>query len=244
MKRFIVLLQFLTRIPINISIRVDEEDFNKAVVYFPLVGFVIGLILMSVDYALLKLVPSVAALFTVVTMIGVTGGLHLDGLGDTFDGLYSNRGKERILEIMKDSRLGTNAALVLIVLILGKVGLVSSINGYDYVFPVLLFTPVFARLNVVLACRVANYARPSGMGNLFIGKVNNGQMIIAILTTYIPCLLFPKLLIPGVITSLFAFYYVKHVSRIIDGMTGDTIGAMVEISELLFLFASAIVLGL
>lgn len=244
MKRFILLLQFLTRIPINISLKVDEKDFNESVLYFPLVGYVIGLIIMSIDYLLLKIVPSIAPLFTVIGLIVVTGGLHLDGLGDTFDGLYSNRGKERVLEIMKDSRLGTNAALALILLILGKVGVISALNNNSLVFPVLLFTPVFARLNVVLACRVAKYARPSGMGNLFIGKVNNIQMLIAIGIAFIPAVLFKEIFITGILTSIFSFVYVKHVTNKIDGMTGDTIGSMIELSELLFLFISVLIISI
>lgn len=244
MKRFILLLQFLTRIPINISLKVDEDDFGKAVVYFPLVGYVIGLVLMTMDYLFLNLLPSIAPLMTVATLIIITGGLHLDGLGDTFDGLYSNRGKERVLEIMKDSRLGTNAALALILLILGKIFIIHSINNYVEVYAILLFMPVYARLNVILACKVAKPARSQGMGNLFIGKVNSKQVIAGVLMSFIPALLMPPILIAGIITSIFSFIYVNHVTKKIDGMTGDTIGSMVELGELLFLLVAAIIINI
>ena len=99
----------MTRIPIKADVEFDEE-FHKSIVYFPLVGFVIGLISFLIGILALKIFdPFVTSILVVAGEVILTGGLHIDGLGDTFDAIYSNRDKERILEIMKDSRLGTNA---------------------------------------------------------------------------------------------------------------------------------------
>ena len=131
MNRFISILQFMTRIPIRIETGFDEE-FHKSIVYFPLVGFVIGVITYIFGWLSLTIFdPFISAIVITLIEVLTTGGLHIDGLGDTFDAIYSNRDKERILEIMKDSRLGTNSLLAIMFLILLKVGFINSLvkNG-------------------------------------------------------------------------------------------------------------------
>lgn len=235
MKRFVLMLQFLTRIPINVNLEVDEEDFFKGVIYFPLVGLIIGMFVVSSYYIGLKLSGKLmGAVFAIVTEIFITGGLHLDGLADAFDGIYSNRPKNQILEIMKDSRLGTNGALALFVLLLLKVVLINDLMIPD-VYPILLLMPVFSRLNLVLAFRISKPARKQGMGNLFIGRVKTKQLIIAIIITVIASLIFIRV-IPAIgLLMIFALWYIRHISNRIDGMTGDTLGALCELSELVFL---------
>ena len=117
----------MTRIPIKADIGFDEE-FHKSIVYFPLVGFVIGLISFLIGILALKIFdPFVTSILIVAGEVILTGGLHIDGLGDTFDAIYSNRDKERMLEIMKDSRLGTNSLLAILFLVLIKIGLLNSL---------------------------------------------------------------------------------------------------------------------
>ena len=92
-----------------------------------------------------------------------TGGLHIDGLGDTFDAIYSNRDKERILEIMKDSRLGTNSLLAIMFLILLKVGFINSLvqNGLLWL---VIFMPVIGRIGVMMMTYKTVTPRAKGMG--------------------------------------------------------------------------------
>ncbi|WP_432401708.1 adenosylcobinamide-GDP ribazoletransferase [Wukongibacter sp. M2B1] len=242
MKRFVLMLQFLTRIPININLQVDEEDFFEGIIYFPLVGLIVGMFVVSSYYVGLKISGTLlGAVFAVVTEIFITGGLHLDGLADSFDGIYSNRPKDQILEIMKDSRLGTNGALALFVLLLLKVVLINDLV-IPNVYPILLLMPVFSRLNVVFVSRIAKPARKQGMGNLFIGRVKTRQLITAIIIALIPSLLFIKI-IPAIGALLvFALWYVRHITNKIDGMTGDTLGALCELSELVFLLCIIMVI--
>lgn len=244
MKRFVLMLQFLTRIPININLKVDEEDFFQGIIYFPLVGLIIGMFVVASYYLGIKLSGNLlGAAFAVAIEIFITGGLHLDGLADTFDGIYSNRPKDRILEIMKDSRLGTNGALALFVLLLLKFVLISDLTAPE-AYPVLLLMPVFSRLCIVFASRVGKPARKQGMGNLFIGRVKTKQLIIALIITIIPSLIFVKV-IPGILVLMvFTLWYVNHVSNKIDGITGDILGAICELSELVFLFFAIIILAL
>lgn len=240
MKRLILMLQFLTRIPININLKVDEEDFFEGVIYFPLVGLIIGMFVVFAYYIGLNLSGKlVGAVFAITMEIFITGGLHLDGLADTFDGIYSNRSKDRILEIMKDSRLGTNGALAIFVLLILKVVLISDLE-IPNVYPILLLMPVFSRLNSVFASRLAKPARKQGMGNLFIGRVNTKQFLIALIVAIIPSLLFPKLIPIIGLLLLFTLWYIKHISYRIDGMTGDTLGALCELSEVVYLLFTII----
>lgn len=235
MKRFVLMLQFMTRIPININLEVDEEDFFKGIIYFPLIGLIIGMFVISSYYIGLKISNALlGAVFAVIMEIFITGGLHLDGLADTFDGIYSNRPKDRILEIMKDSRLGTNGALALFVLLILKFVLISNLK-IPTVYPVLLLMPVFSRLNMVLASRIAMPARKHGMGNLFIGKVKTRQFIIALILAIIPSLVFVKIVPVIALMLIFSMWYVRHISYRIDGITGDILGALCELSELAFL---------
>ncbi|MCT4617776.1 MAG: adenosylcobinamide-GDP ribazoletransferase [Marinisporobacter sp.] len=241
MKKFIVMLQFLTRIPININLQVDEDDFSNGIIYFPVVGLVIGMF-MVVFYHIGHILGGafLAAVMTVIGGVFISGGLHLDGLGDTFDGVYSNRPKERILEIMKDSRLGTNAALAILSNILLKIALINSFSVPE-VYAVILLMPVFSRLSIVYGARFSVYARKSGMGNLFIGKTNNKHLIVTVIITLIIALMNIRAIPFILVGLLFSLWYVRHISSKIDGMTGDTLGALCELTELVYLFYFAMI---
>lgn len=238
-KRLILMIQFLTRIPLSINLNVTEEDFSKGVIFFPVVGLIIGGILFGINFILTPYfnVLSKAVLLTIACVF-ITGGLHLDGLADTFDGVYSNRSKERILEIMKDSRVGSNGALVLIIILLLKASLLTNMSD-GMIGGVLLVMPVVARASVVYVCRFSKYARETGMGNFFIGKVNNVQLIFALgFTSIVIYLINIMFFIPLVGVLIFATWFKWSISKKIDGMTGDTIGAVTELSEVVFLIIS------
>ncbi|AOT72375.1 adenosylcobinamide-GDP ribazoletransferase [Geosporobacter ferrireducens] len=244
MKRLILMIQFLTRIPIQVQLEVEERDFLDGVIYFPLVGLIIGMFVLSFYHLGLWLGGSfLAAVMAVAIEVFITGGLHLDGLGDTFDGIYSNRPKDRILEIMKDSRLGTNAALAILITLLLKIAFIANIDP-PRAAAILLLMPVFSRFILVFSSRYAKYARPNGMGNLYIGKVTNRQLQIAGVIT-LGCCLINLWSIPFmVIGCLFSLLYIHHITGKIDGMTGDTLGALCELMELVYLFYFLVVLNL
>jgi len=230
------MIQFLTRIPLPFNLNVTEEDFTEGVIYFPVVGALIGVLMMFV----LKLTESfvsglVLSVLLVTFQIFLTGGLHLDGLADSFDGLYSNRSKERVLEIMKDSRVGSNGALALIILILMKVALFSEIIYSYHRVAIIILTPAFARYTVIVASRISDYAREKGMGNFFIGKTKNDHLVMGTIFVLMMSLFNPTNLIALGAATVFAVLYSFHVKKKIGGMTGDTLGAMIEMSELVIL---------
>jgi adenosylcobinamide-GDP ribazoletransferase len=234
MKRLILLIQFLTRIPININLDVTREDLSKSIIYFPIVGYIIGIIL-AVFYkvSILYFDKIIIAFLIVIIEIIVTGGLHVDGLSDTVDGIYSGRKKEKIIEIMKDPNVGTFGVLSIIILVIFKFLLIYKIN--NYLFIVLLIMPVFSRFCSVLSSRIGKYPKEDGLGNMFIGQVSNFQLFISFIFT-LPLLYFNFLLyFAFIINIVFTMLFVKYISKKIDGITGDTLGAVVEINEVLFL---------
>lgn len=247
MKRFISILQFMTRIPINIDTGFDEE-FHKTITYFPLVGLVLGVLIYIIGLVSGIFFDSfITSIIVTLALVILTGGLHIDGLGDTFDAIYSYRDKERMLEIMKDSRLGTNSLLAIMFLILLKIGFIYSIINNNLLWTV-IFMPVVARLGVIVMMYKTVTPRENGMGNLFIGKASTSMFTIAILYTIILIIGISKLIFLAstfeammlistiIILLIFNNLFKKHIYKKIDGVTGDILGCTIELGELIYLF--------
>jgi len=234
MKRLILLIQFLTRIPINIHLDVTRKDLSKAVIYFPMVGYIVGGILSLIYLSLNGSIDQLILVFLIVMIqVIITGGLHIDGLSDTFDGMYSGREQVKILEIMKDPNVGTFGVLSIIFALIFKFLLLYKISGQ--ILWVILLMPVFSRFCVILASFKGSYARKKGLGNLFIGQVTKKQLFIGFVFTLIPIYFVQSIYLGFVINILFTLWFVRYVSNKINGITGDTLGAIVELNEVLFL---------
>ena len=244
MKRLIGIIQFMTRIPIPIDTGFDEE-FHKSMIYFPLVGLVLGVCyLLVAKIGLMILDPYLTAVLVLASEVILTGGLHLDGLGDSFDGLYSYRDKDKILEIMKDSRLGTNGLLAIMIVFLLKVGLLNSLLQQEILWPIITM-PVVARSMQVVACYKTCTPREKGMGNIFIGKVSLSYLIGVILlmiginrvAIYLmgDYVAYANELIILLVMIIGVKLFVKSVYKKIDGITGDILGCICELSELVYL---------
>jgi adenosylcobinamide-GDP ribazoletransferase len=245
MKNFILMLQFFTRLPINIAIEVKEEDFPKGIIYFPLVGLVIGLI-NALAYYLLSLIFSylLSIIFMIFVNILITGALHLDGLADTCDGIFSARKKERMLEIMKDSRLGTNGAVAIFFDLSLRIAIMTSISK-EYIVLAVILSNIISRTMLVLLCYISKYARPEGgLGNLFIGKISKGNLIISFIFGSIMSILLVnyKGIFLIALASIFIVMFSRYISSKIGGITGDILGAANELVELLVLI-SFVILG-
>ncbi len=132
MKGLILLFRFMTRLPIGFDPEFDSDELGKGMKYFPVVGMVIGLILFAFFMLFRqRIIYSNLLMIVVLVIIEVilTGGLHLDGLADTFDGIFSYRSKQKMLEIMKDSRLGTNGGMVLILYFILKIAILYDLQA-------------------------------------------------------------------------------------------------------------------
>jgi adenosylcobinamide-GDP ribazoletransferase len=235
MKNFILTLQFLTRIPINVSLDVKEENFIKGVKFFPIVGLIIGLINLLV-YMLCSAIlhHNTAVILAVLSNIMITGALHIDGLADTCDGIFSARKRDRMLEIMKDSRIGTNGAVGIIFDLALRISLLLSINEV-HIIKALLLSPVMSRTFMVVLMHYSVYARPEGgLGNMYIGKVGLKDTVITAITGVIisVSLLGYTGVIVIALNLFFILLYKIYITSKLGGMTGDTLGAGNEIIEL------------
>jgi len=244
MKRLILAITFLTRLPLPVSKDITSEEIGRSTPFFPLVGLLIGLILIGIDGVLSYLWPPIAvnvALF--VSLVLITGGLHLDGLMDTCDGIFSGRDRDRILEIMRDSRVGAFGVLGAVCLAAMKIALLNALNG-DLRWATLLLFPMLGRWSMVLAITLFPYARESaGLGTPFTDFARKRYILWAtlpVLAASIPTLLWriiPILAVVGCATWLMG----KWISRKIRGLTGDNYGAICEVTETLSLMIMAIV---
>ena len=168
MTPFFIALQFLTRLKIVNQTEWSVEDFGKSVVAFPYVGLIIGLILALLYGILSPFIPLVPLmLILVIAEFLITGGLHADGLMDTSDGLFSGRERERKLEIMKDSRIGSFGVVAFVFVTLLKWQLLTAIPTAEFIPMALIMMPLMSRWSLVLSIRSYPYAREQGMGAAF-----------------------------------------------------------------------------
>lgn len=244
-KRLVLMIQFFTRIPIRFNLAANAEDYGKGLVFAPLVGLIIGAILAAAAYGLLYLFPrSMVAAIVLVLYIIITGGLHLDGLGDTFDGIFSNRPKERILEIMRDSRVGTNAVLAVVSVLLLNYAALSQINS-AYFLRIILLMPVAGRVGSIVSAAVSKYARSGdGLGKSFIDICGKKELFLGLLIYIVISILTFDYRIWIILTlpPISAFLFVKGLSRKIGGATGDILGAVCELNQCIFLISACSVL--
>lgn len=244
LRLFLATLQFMTRIPVpeRWTQGLAMDQYERGIVGFPLIGLIVGLIC-GVVFTLLAPwcgVP-LAALGYVLALALVTGAFHLDGLADTCDGVFSARKREQMLEIMRDSRLGTNGGLALIFIVVAKVLVVSELALRDMPMLVTLTAAsVAGRTVIVLLMYRQRYAREgNGLGNIYIGKVTGKQTAVTLAGGAILTLLLGKgaAVLALVITMAVVWLLATYLRRRLGGQTGDTLGAAAEVGELVFLLA-------
>lgn len=235
MKRFLFTLGFMTRIPIPMKMEMKEGDMEKGFVYFPLVGLVIGFVDMLVYLLFQKLLPEpMAVLMAILANLFVTGAFHLDGLCDTADGIYSARTKERMLEIMKDSRIGTNGGVAMVMDLAVKF---LGICYCDRKWLIILLMPVAGKMIQGVIAYKAVYPRKNGIG-IYVGTIPLWGAVGAALMGLVAMVLgfsYYGVLIWAVLV-LMAYLFRRYITGIIGGVTGDVMGAASELSEIWLLF--------
>lgn len=232
-------LSFFTRIPVP-WLRPSEEAWKKSVAWYPAVGLVIGLILWGVHQAGLWLFsPLLAAVLTLIVWVYITGGLHLDGWMDLADGLGSSRSREKMLAIMKDSRVGAMGVLAALLLLLLKTAALAELT-HPWWGMMLLFVPMAARTHVLLAIRYWPYlSADEGIGK----GISEGLSVVHIVAAY-ALLLGAGWWLGGwqtvgaiLLSLLFALAFSRGVARKLGGLNGDCYGAVIESSEAAMLLA-------
>jgi adenosylcobinamide-GDP ribazoletransferase len=232
-------IQFLTIIP---SGSTQAFEAHRALPFFPICGLIIGSLLAGVDYLGAMIWPSHAvAVVDMVFLVVITGALHLDGLADTADGLYGRRTVKRVLEIMKDSRVGAIGVVTVICCLAVKW---AGLSGIQHLRPFWLFmVPALSRATVIFAIRFLPYGRPDGgTGHSFFQRPiqlidywSLGLLAGVILITTVWGFIWVSIGIVCLTASILIYYRIK-----INCITGDMLGAMIEITESgLFLLLAA-----
>ena len=238
MHRLALAFQFLTILPWpRVEVR-HPEDLGGSMAFYPIVGAALGSGLLGVYIVGSKIFPDgVLRPALVVLLIILTGGLHLDGFADVCDGFYGGQTKADALRIMKDPHLGTMAVVGIIALFMMKVVLLSNLPAAVLCSALLIF-PAIGRGGMVWGMWMAPYARPEGgTGEAFFRTLGWRHMWIAtaLLSGWVALSAgWPALILLGLAVGATRLF-VDYCRRRIGGMTGDTLGALNELLELLTL---------
>lgn len=244
MRDFITCLEFLTRV--RFSKRTDwrDEDFSRSVPYFPLVGLVIGSLLAAVNYGLFYIETPLFLRVTLLLLaeIIITGGLMYDGSMDTADGVFSARSRERMLEIMKDSHVGSNAVLAIIILLLLKIAAYLELSGETLTW-VLLTMSVATRTFMVVFIVNFPYARKEGIGHMFTkyAKPFYTYIAFAVCAGIIAACGLQYLAVAGICFTV-TLIIAQYLKTQLGGLTGDTYGALTECGNVIYLLTAVFLL--
>ncbi len=234
-------LRFLTLLPLPGQLAATQPGLARSLPWFPVAGLLIGLLLLPVGWlAGLAWDTGVRAACIVVAWGMITAGMHLDGLSDTFDAIMSWRSRERKLEILRDSRIGTMGLLAIGAVLLLKFAWVQAV-GDDWWRAVLL-APIWGRWSQIYGlCRFPS-ARTEGLGHTFQQQIEPRSLFRATLTTLLLTLLLGPIrgLVAGLLVWGCAVLLYRWWVRDLGGLTGDTYGALCEISEVIVLAAIAL----
>jgi len=236
---------FLTRLPVPSRAVFEAKDIGRSARWFPLVGLIIGGILVAALELLARVFPPLVAVFLLAGVDALlTGALHLDGLADSADGFGGGRTREDVLRIMRDHAIGSYGAVALVLVIVIKATALAALIDRHRAATYLALMPMLGRWSVVLLSATQPYARrsnqegatPGGAVSAFVGNVELAvASAIALPIAFVlerwrglACVLLVL-----IASGIWGWY----CRRRIGGITGDTLGAAVEISETLVLLA-------
>ena len=240
MRLIIIAWQFLTVIPIQKGLRARKKELGSSMAFFPLVGIILGGVLALLDLILQGALPLEIRSIVIITLLAImTGANHLDGFADTVDGIMGSRSRGEALKIMRDSRVGAEGAVGLVLLILMKYLCISHLHGTWRAMG-LISMPASSRWSMVLMAYMGPYARKTGQGRAFVENIGLKALVIATLTALAGTgfLMGLKGLVILCLVGAVAILSTLYFRRRLGGITGDTLGALNETSELLFLIGA------
>lgn len=245
LRPFIIAIQFLTRIPTPQLAEVSEKEIAHSLAWYPFAGLLIGGILVGLATLLEGLSANLQSALVLSVWVLLTGALHLDGLADSADAWLGGYGdKDKTLEIMKDPTSGPAAVVILILLLLLKfTALQSIIANKDWL--VLLFAPLLARGIMLLLFQTTKYVRPGGLGEAmakYHSHIVGWTLILAMIASTI-WLMNAKGLIILIVVSIVFIMLRGLMQKRLGGTTGDTAGAVVELTELTVLLTASLLVN-
>jgi adenosylcobinamide-GDP ribazoletransferase len=245
----LIALQFLTRLPLRLPSLPDPQENGRSLLWYPLVGVLIGLLLVLAQWLLASAAPLLQAAVILSLWVWISGALHLDGLADTADAWVGGHGdRERTLAIMKDPACGPIGVVALVLVLLLKfAALVSLLQSQ--VWLAVLVVPWIGRLLLPALLISTPYARPGGLGDVLASNAPAALPQVLILHALVIFVL--SLVAWGAVGLLalvcvvvFAGYWRWVLLRRLAGTTGDTAGALLEMAETLLLLMLALMSGI
>lgn len=230
---FLLMLQTLTRIPVKKTLSYEKEDFRRGANYLFLVGLLVGGIQFITYIAFKNLLPvSLLVLIIILEEIIITGALHLDGFADICDGFFAFKGRDRIIEIMKDSRIGAFAGIGIVMNIFFKFYCYVDLLNYYNMGQFIVVIPMIGRVSIVFMSLIGKPAKKEGTGNSFIGNLGLEQLMINLMAAVTISVLILEPLASLVILvsgGMATILFNQMCSSKINGITGDSLGANNEI---------------
>jgi adenosylcobinamide-GDP ribazoletransferase len=236
---FFIALQFFTRLPIPRWVGFEPAWLHHASRYFPLVGVVVAAICSAVYLLSSWLLPSsVAVLLAVAAGIYLTGAFHEDGFADMCDGFGGGMTRERVLEIMKDSRIGAYGAIGIICLLAIKCAALASLPPAAVVATLLIAHPL-SRLAAVSLIWLMDYARDEGKAKPMAQEMSTGEFIIAAICGLLPAIMcgalgmldWSALVFATLAAAAAAWWLGRKCQHRLQGYTGDCLGAVQQLAE-------------
>lgn len=240
---WILMLTFLTRIPFPIHFEFNTDDYARGIFYFPLIGGIIGLLLWPIIFVQRFIPAGVFPFIIIILYLLIVGGIHVDGIGDLFDGIFSARDQKRMLEIMSDSHIGAFGVVGIILYFMGMyVGLYEVMH--TELFPVILISmPVIGRSVALIGAGLSRYAKPEGLGKAIVDRVGPlTSLMLSLVLVAAYFVFFPMIGLSIIVTLVVMLYILWRIHRTLDGITGDVLGALVEISQIVFLIVVGMVI--
>ena len=241
MQPFLIALQFLTSLPVRLSGMPRPEQVGRSLLYYPVVGLIIGGLLWCVAQMTESAAIPLQAALLLAVWVALTGGLHLDGLADSADAWLGGFGdRERTLTIMKDPRSGPIAVVVLVLVLLLKFVALWTLLAEGQRLALLL-APLLGRTALIGLFLTTPYVRPGGLGQALAEHLPRAAVRRVLVAVAVLCLLLGEsgwlaLLVAASIGVLAR----RAMSRRIGGTTGDTAGALLELTECGVLVALAL----
>ena len=248
-RRLLLAVGFFTRIPVPNFPDFSEAELNHAAKYFPLVGILVGLFAAAVFYVASLLLPqSLAVIMSMAASIYLTGAFHEDGFADSADGLGGGWDSERILTIMQDSRLGTYGAVAVFMMLFAKFQTLNAMHPF-VISVALICAHALSRLAAVWVMCCASYVKFAGKSKPLATTLSGLDLVIANLFGLLPFVLVLTLLtlsnhtwqvvallvlMTSVPVLCVWWWWLAKIKRWIGGYTGDTLGAMQQLTELMF----------
>jgi adenosylcobinamide-GDP ribazoletransferase len=244
LRSLLIALQFLTLLPIKLRPPPGDEESGRSLLHYPLVGLLIGLLLAACAWLCADLSSMILSALLLSLWVGSSGGLHLDGLADSADAWMGGYGdRERTLAIMKDPCSGPIAVVVLVLMLLLKFTAIERLISQQALVP-LIVIPLLGRTALVALFLTTPYIRPGGLGTLLAKHMPRGAALAVIIGVAVLVMAWPgRTGIPLLFAATVSFVFLRWLMlKRLGGTTGDTAGALLELTETLML-VTAVVFG-